>query len=662
MIKRKRWKAWAFGTCALLLSAASTLPVMAVHAQSSAPEDASTSAMAVSDSGSSDASSDASSSDSAGSATSNIASGTGETFTPDGNGTLVDSATSADNKHFYTIQTPAGNYFYLIVDGDRDSDNVYMTSLITEQELLSMIEQQSDDGTATGSGSSSILPSERDVFGDGSTGSSEDGESTEDASASDEVDSVEKAKESSSKQNTMYLIIFLITVICVAAFFIYKAIKEKNGDYDDDFEDDEEYEEEEDEDEDGEGRSVEKDEDEDGEEADVKKNEYRPRNAYRNVEREKEVGEDPIDRFQRQERRAGVRHTATPDQAPSREPMQDRQSEEALNEQLQRLRTARATDESARGNADGNSPVQTDHSQSAEGRIAERLSALRGDKSSRGMEEPSREIGDTDTEALIREARAIIDNSRTSEENSRADRANREAQRRASEDPTAETEGFMPPDEEESDMSEEFGEISGDPDEDGTEEETENNSPEKGEEDHMEYTQNVTDVQAPVQDQAPGQAQPQNPAQNVTPDQTRSQESVQAQQREEAATPIEKQLQEPKEQQEQEEAFNEGFTPDNDDNDTEIKGFDPEENQSEVQNYEDEILPGAEENSEDDYEEEDPVDIIMQKIESLKNCAEKYREISGQIVEYQKKLEELSKQQSEMYVYIKNFGALAEKL
>lgn len=43
--------------------------------------------------------------------------------------------------------------------------------------------------------------------------------------------------------------------------------------------------------------------------------------------------------------------------------------------------------------------------------------------------EPSREIGDTDTETLIREARAGIDSSRTREENSGADRANREAER-----------------------------------------------------------------------------------------------------------------------------------------------------------------------------------------------------------------------------------------
>ena len=40
-----------------------------------------------------------------------------------------------------------------------------------------------------------------------------------------------------------------------------------------------------------------------------------------------------------------------------------------------------------------------------------------------------REIGDTDTETLIREARAGIDSSRTREENSGADRANREAER-----------------------------------------------------------------------------------------------------------------------------------------------------------------------------------------------------------------------------------------
>lgn len=59
----------------------------------------------------------------------------------------------------------------------------------------------------------------------------------------------------------------------------------------------------------------------------------------------------------------------------------------------------------------------------------ERLSNLRSHKPGRRMEESSREIGDTDTETLIREARAGINSSRTREENSGADRANREAER-----------------------------------------------------------------------------------------------------------------------------------------------------------------------------------------------------------------------------------------
>lgn len=59
----------------------------------------------------------------------------------------------------------------------------------------------------------------------------------------------------------------------------------------------------------------------------------------------------------------------------------------------------------------------------------ERLSNLRSHKPGRRMEESSREIGDTDTETIIREARAGINSSRTREENSGADRANREAER-----------------------------------------------------------------------------------------------------------------------------------------------------------------------------------------------------------------------------------------
>lgn len=55
---------------------------------------------------------------------------------------------------------------------------------------------------------------------------------------------------------------------------------------------------------------------------------------------------------------------------------------EALNERLQRLRTARATDEPVGRNADGNRPVQADHSRPAERSVEERLSALRSARAS----------------------------------------------------------------------------------------------------------------------------------------------------------------------------------------------------------------------------------------------------------------------------------------
>ncbi|MFA7462669.1 MAG: DUF4366 domain-containing protein, partial [Anaerovoracaceae bacterium] len=61
-------------------------------------------------------------------------------FTPDGTGTVVDSATDEDGKQFYTITTPAGNIFYLIIDLERDSDNVYFLDAVTEKDLLALAE------------------------------------------------------------------------------------------------------------------------------------------------------------------------------------------------------------------------------------------------------------------------------------------------------------------------------------------------------------------------------------------------------------------------------------------------------------------------------------------------------------------------------------------
>lgn len=67
-------------------------------------------------------------------------------FTPEGTGTVLDSATGQeDDKQFYTITTADGNVFYLIIDGKRDSENVYFLNGVTEEDLLSLA--QKDDGS-----------------------------------------------------------------------------------------------------------------------------------------------------------------------------------------------------------------------------------------------------------------------------------------------------------------------------------------------------------------------------------------------------------------------------------------------------------------------------------------------------------------------------------
>ena len=66
-------------------------------------------------------------------------------FTPDGTGTILDSASEQeDEKQFYTITTAAGNVFYLIIDGKRDSQNVYFLNGVTEADLMALAEKEGD--------------------------------------------------------------------------------------------------------------------------------------------------------------------------------------------------------------------------------------------------------------------------------------------------------------------------------------------------------------------------------------------------------------------------------------------------------------------------------------------------------------------------------------
>ena len=65
-------------------------------------------------------------------------------FTPDGTGTVVDNATDEDGKEFYTITTADESVFYLVIDKQKTSENVYFLTAVTVDDLLPLAEQDEE--------------------------------------------------------------------------------------------------------------------------------------------------------------------------------------------------------------------------------------------------------------------------------------------------------------------------------------------------------------------------------------------------------------------------------------------------------------------------------------------------------------------------------------
>ena len=69
-------------------------------------------------------------------------------FTPEGSATVVDNATDSQGKEFYTIMTPDENVFYLVIDKQRDSENVYFLNAVTESDLMTLAQKDTQTQAA----------------------------------------------------------------------------------------------------------------------------------------------------------------------------------------------------------------------------------------------------------------------------------------------------------------------------------------------------------------------------------------------------------------------------------------------------------------------------------------------------------------------------------
>lgn len=67
-----------------------------------------------------------------------------DALTPDGNMTLVDNVTSSSgSKQFLTLTSRDGNFYYLIIDHDKDgNENVHFLNQVDERDLMGLMEDK----------------------------------------------------------------------------------------------------------------------------------------------------------------------------------------------------------------------------------------------------------------------------------------------------------------------------------------------------------------------------------------------------------------------------------------------------------------------------------------------------------------------------------------
>jgi len=143
-------------------------------------------------------------------------------FTPPGEGTVVDNAIDGDGKEFYTISTEDGDVFYLIIDRQRNSQNVYFLNAVTELDLLALAaknEREIPVGTIT------TPPGNRPAEGE-----------------QEPIKTPEPGEPSKQSDKTvMYIIIAVAFVGTGAAAYYFKIVKRKKELVEDDYDDESDY-------------------------------------------------------------------------------------------------------------------------------------------------------------------------------------------------------------------------------------------------------------------------------------------------------------------------------------------------------------------------------------------------------------------------------------
>ena len=134
-------------------------------------------------------------------------------FTIAGNGEVEDDIVDDPSKEFFTVKTKGGNTFFLVIDRARNSENVYMLSMINEYDLQEFLDDEERNGKQEEETPAVVLPETK-------------------PEPIPDVEIEEPKEESSGGMNKILLLVFVAALGGAGAFFyfyIYKSLLIKNG-------------------------------------------------------------------------------------------------------------------------------------------------------------------------------------------------------------------------------------------------------------------------------------------------------------------------------------------------------------------------------------------------------------------------------------------------
>lgn len=147
-------------------------------------------------------------------------------FSVEGNGTLTDEADSSQNKLFYIVTTANGNSYYIIIDKDSTTNNVYMLSQIDEADLADFTEETASKNEET------VATASPD--GNAETATDQTGEEvTEPAQETDTATSspdTETETADSGSSAGKYIGFVLLALACIGVIVAYYFLKIRNRD------------------------------------------------------------------------------------------------------------------------------------------------------------------------------------------------------------------------------------------------------------------------------------------------------------------------------------------------------------------------------------------------------------------------------------------------